>query len=263
MNTKAVTDNKEKQKSKKKKDPLEITIKKLAKLQFGDQDLTGEDIEAYVDALAGAKKAMAAIEKTVDEAEEILRAAMRRQWCEHFTKTGHMPELRRSIGSTGSCKVVQQKMAKVTIDKVKDLLENYNIDLKAHAEKNTYTIRMGNASKQATEQIIGSLKIILGEDYDDIVSEYLSVGEKFFVSYDDILKKSLGEDEVLVDKMLSVLRVLKPTIQFSEWNSDLDEGSGFDMAYEFAQISAQRKQAAKIAKAKAKKKKKTKTKKKA
>ena len=44
--------------------------------------------------------------------------------------------------------------------------------------------------------------------------------------------------------MLSVLRVLGPTVQFSKFETDLPEAAGYDLALEYAKISAQRNRAA-------------------
>jgi hypothetical protein len=124
--------------------------------------------------------------------------------------------------------------------------------LKPYSEKKTYTIRLGNTPTRDVDKIIASLKFILEEGYDEVVSEHISVGNKFFSKYDDIIKKSLGDGESLAEKMLSVLLVLKPTVQFTDWRSDLPEAGGFDLAYEFSQISAKRKSVASAARAEAK-----------
>jgi len=246
-----VTDNKEKEKAKKKKDSLEIHLANLKKMRVQDTELSGADIAAHADALAGAKVALKAIEGTIKEAEMILKSAMLRQYCQHYAQTGRAPDLRRSIGKMGSCQVIQQQTAKVTADKATELGAQ-GIDLEAHKEKNSYTIRMGAASKEATKEIIASLKEILGDDYDGVVSEYVHVGSGFFGQFDDIVKQALGPDERLDEKMLAVLRVLNPTVQLKDFESDLSELQGFDLAYEFAQISAGKKKAAKKAEKEAK-----------
>jgi len=251
MNQKPITDNKEKAKSKKKKEALEIALEKLEKLQIDDQELSGKDIATYGDILAGAKKAVAAIEIIIEEAETVIKSAMLRQWCEHFAINGHMPDLRRPRSSMATFKVVQQKVAKVTIEKAESL-KKQGIDLEPYTQKKTYSIRMGSASAEATKKIIESLKKILGDDYEGVVSEYISVGADFFEKYDQIIKESLGEDEELVQKMISILRVLNPTVQMTEYDSDLPEAAGYDLALEFAHISAQRKEAIKQAKREAK-----------
>ena len=245
-NAKPVTDNKEKEKAKKKKDPLEIHLAKLKKIRVEDTELSGADIAAHADALAGAKVALKAIKATIDEAEMILRAVMLRQYCEYFAQSGRPPDLRRSIGKMGSCQVIQQQTAKVTTEKAEELATQ-GIDLEPHKEKNSYTIRMGAASREATKEIVASLKSILGDDYEEVVSEYLHVGPKFFKEFDDIVKQTLGPDERLDEKMLGVLRVLNPTIQLTKFDSDMTEMQGYDLAYEFAQISAGKKKAAKEA----------------
>lgn len=251
MNAKPVTNNTEKAKAKKKKDSLEIKLAKLAKLQVAGVELTGEDIAAHVDALAGAKVALKAIKSTIDEAETILKAAMLRQYCEHYSSTGRPPDLRRTVGKMGSCKVVQQKTAKVTVEQAMEL-KKQGVDIEPHKKKNSYTIRLGAASGEATKDIIGSLQSILGGDFDSVVSTYVHVGSDFFQKFDSIVKETLGPDERLDEKMLSVLRVLKPTIQLSDFDSDMTEQQGYDLAYEFAQISASKEKAAKEAEKKAK-----------
>ena len=245
-NAKPVTNNQEKAKAKKKKDPLEIHLAKLKKLRVEDTELSGADIAAHADALAGAKVALRAIEGTIKEAETMLKAAMLRQYCEHYATTGRAPDLRRGIGKMGSFQVIQQQTAKVTTDKAEELAAQ-GVDLEAHKEKNSYTIRMGKASKEATKKIVSALQEILGADFDDVVSEYVHVGENFFKGFDDIVKQALGPDERLDEKMLSVIRVLNPTIQFTKFDSDMSELQGYDLAFEFAQISAQKKKAAKAA----------------
>lgn len=92
----------------------------------------------------------------------------------------------------------------------------------------------------------------LGEDYDSVVSEYVSVGEKFFDDFDNIVRGSLGPDQKLDEKMLSVLRILNPTISFRGFSTDLREASGYDLALTFAKQSAERKKAAKEAARRAK-----------
>lgn len=245
-NSKPVTNNEEKAKAKKKKDALEIQLDKLAKLRVEDTELSGADIAAYADALAGAKVAIDAIQQTIDEAETILKSAMLRQYCSHYAQTGRPPDLRRSVGRMGSFKVVQQQTAKVTTDKAEEL-KLQGVDLEQHADRHSYSIRMGKASKKDTKKIVDALREILGDDFSAVVSEYVHVGKDFFAEFDDIIKGALGPDEKLDEKMLAVLRVLNPTIQFSEFSSDLDEARGYDLALEFAHISAKKKQTAKEA----------------
>jgi hypothetical protein len=246
MNSKAVTDNKEKAKSKKKKEPLQIDLSKLAKLKVDDLELSGADIAAYADTLAGAKVALKAIEKTVEEAETVLKAAMMRQWCEHFATKGHMPDLRQPKGTMATFQCIQQKTAKITVDKAEDIRAK-GVDLTEHKEKVSFSIRMGEASREATKEIIASLRKILGDDFENVVSEYVTVGEGFFENYAEIVRKSLGKDENLNDKMLEILRILKPTIQFTKFSSDMSESSGYDLALEFAHTSAKKKSAHKQA----------------
>jgi len=239
-NAKPVTDNEEKAKAKKKKDALEIHLDKLTKLRVEDVELSGADIAAHADALAAAKVALESIKSTVEEAETILKAAMLRQYCEHYAKKGRAPDLRRSVGRMGSCQVIQQNTAKVTTDKAEEL-KAAGIDLAPHKERTSYTIRMAKISSKDTAKIIEFLKEVLGEDYADHVSEFMHVGKKFFGQFDDVVKQTLGPDEALDEKMLSVLRVLSPTIQLKEFDSDLSPSRGFDLAHEFAQISAKKK----------------------
>ncbi|MHC4432490.1 MAG: hypothetical protein ACYTBS_11685 [Planctomycetota bacterium] len=246
MNSKPVTDNKEKAKSKKKKDPLSIQLERLDNLRYGKMDLSGEDLAAYADALAGATVALKAIEKTVSEAKDILKAAMLRQYCEHYAKTGRPPELRQPVSRMGTFQVIQQNTAKVTTAKVEEL-KGQGIDLELMKEKSSYTVRMGNASKEEQKKIISSLKRILGDGYEDVVSEHVHVGDTFFGKFDEVVKSSLGPDEQLDEKMLSVIRVLNPTVQFTKFKTDLPEATGYDLAFEFAQVSAQKKKAAESA----------------
>ncbi len=245
-NSKPVTDNKEKAKSKKKKEAIPIDLSALSSLKVDDLELSGADLAVYADALAGAKVALKAIEKIVEESEMVLKAAMMRQWCEHFATKGHMPDLRQPKGTMATFQCIQQKTAKVTGDKADDIKKK-GVDLGKHKEKISFTIRMGNASREATKKIIASMKKILGEDFEDVVSEYVTVGESFFENFDDIIRKSLGEDENLNDKMLQILRILKPTIQFSKFESDMSESAGYDLALEFSNTSAEKKKAHKQA----------------
>lgn len=235
MDTKPITDNAEKAKSKKKKDPIEVRLDRIRNLQVDGADLSGEDIASYADALAGAKVAMQAIERSIEEAETILRAAMLRDYCEQYSLSGQAPDLRRCVGKMGSFQVVQQQNAKITPDNAKKLTAS-GIDIQP--QRTSYTIRLGAASKEATKEIICALRTILGDDYDDVVSEHYHVDKKFFDNLLDIVKRSLLPGERLDEKMLFVLRILNPTVQFREWKSDLAGPAGFDLAYEFAQISA-------------------------
>lgn len=245
-NAKPVTDNTEKAKSKKKKDPLEIHLAKLKKLRVENMELSGADIAAHADALAGAKVALKAIEGTIKEAETFLKSAMLRQYCDHCAATGRPPDLRRGIGKMGSFQVIQQQNAKVTSAKASELAAQ-GVDLEDHKERTSYTIRMGAASKEATKSIIAALREILGDDYDDVVSEYVHVGENFFKDFAGVVRQALGPNERLDEKMLSVLRVLNPTIQFTKFDTDMSELQGYDLAFEFAQVSAKKKKAAKEA----------------
>ncbi len=245
-NAKPVTNNEEKAKGKKKKDALEIHLDKLSKLRIEDVELSGADIAAHADALAAAKIALESIKSTVDEAEMILKSAMLRQYCQHYATKGRAPDLRRSIGRMGSCQVVQQNTAKVTTDKAEEL-RGQGIDLSPHRERTSYTIRMAKISTKDTAKIIAYLKEVLGEDYTNHVSEFVHVGKKFFGQFDDMCKQALGPDEALDEKMLSVLRVLSPTIQLSNFDCDLSPSRGFDLAFEFSQISARKKAAHKEA----------------
>jgi hypothetical protein len=242
-NSKAVINNVEKAKSKKKKDPLKVHLDALEKLRFGNVYLSGDDLAAYADALAGATVAIKAIESTVKESKEILKAAMLRQYCQHYSKTGRAPEVRQSVSKMGTFQVVQQNCAKVTTETASEL-KAQGIDLESMKEKSSYTIRMGSASKEEQKKIIASMRDILGEGYDDVVSESVHVGAKFFADFDGIVKRALGPDESLDEKMLSVLRVLNPTVQFKDFKTDLPEEAGYDLALEYAKISAQRTKAA-------------------
>lgn len=245
-NSKPITNNKEKAKAKKKKDPLKLNLAKLEKLRYEDEVLSGSDLAAYGDALAGAKAALNAIKKTIENAEGIFRAATMRHYCQYYAQTGRAPDMRMFESKLGSFFAVQQNTAKVTSDKAEEL-KGQGVDLERFKTRNSYTIRMAKASKSATKEIIGSLKGILGEDFQDVVSEYVHVDEEFFENFDDIVKQSLGPGQRLDEKMLEVLRVLSPTIQFREFSTDLKEQAGYDLALEFAHVSAERKKAAKEA----------------
>jgi len=250
-NSKPFTNNKEKAKAKKKKDPLKVNLSKLAKLRYEEETLSGNDLAAYADALAGAKVALNAIKRTIDDAEAIIKAAVLRQYCEHYAQTGHPPDLRLIESKLGSFQAVQQKNAKVTVEKANEL-KGQGINLEQYKAKNSYTIRMAKASKSATKEIIEMMKGVLGDDFEDVVSEYVHVDEEFFDNFDDIVKQGLGPGQRLDEKMLSVLRILNPTIQFREFSTDLKEQSGYDLALEFARVSAERKKAAREAAKRAK-----------
>jgi len=252
-NSKPVVNNKEKRKSRKKRDPLLVHLNKLDNLLYGDLELTGDDLSAYADALAGGMKAVKAIEDTIEEAKGILKAAMLRQYCDHYTTSGRAPDLRSPVASMSRLKCTQQNTAKVTTDKAGEL-KKQGIDLDEYKDKTSYTIRMGNASAEESKKIVAAMKEILGEGFEDVVSEYVHVGGKFFGSFDDIVKGALGPDEKLNEKMLQVLRVLSPTVSFSLQETDLDESSGFDLAHEYSKISAERQKAAERAKLESEKK---------
>ncbi len=251
-NTKPVTDNKEKAKSRKKRDPLEIKLKDFATLKYGDEEFTGKDLAAHADALAAAKAAQAEIKATVDDAEKVLRAAMLRHYCEFYAQTGHAPDMRKTFSTTGKFHTVQQSVATVDAERVKTLKDSHGVNLKRWIDGRKYTISLGNASKETVKQIIKYLKSTLGDDYKDVVTEKMTVGEKFFENFDDIVKRSLGDGERLDEKMHEVARILKPTIQFSKFETDLEPQGAFDLAHAFAKISANKAALAKAAKKEAK-----------
>lgn len=251
-NAKPVTDNKEKAKSRKKRDPLEIKLKDFDTLKFGDEVFTGADLAAQADALAAAKSAQAAIDATVKDAEAVLRAAMLRHYCKYYAQTGRAPEMRKTFSTTGKFHTVQQAVATVDAARVKTLKDSHGVNLKRWIDGRKYTISLGNASKETVKQIIKYLKSTLGDDYKDVVTEKMTVGEKFFESFDDIVKRSLGDGERLDEKMHEVMRILKPTIQFSKFETDLEPQASFDLAHAFAKISADKAALALAAKKEAK-----------
>ncbi len=251
-NAKPVTDNKEKAKSRKQRDPLEIKLKDFDTLKYGDEEFTGKDLADHADALAAAKAAEKAIKATVVDAEKVLRAAMLKHYCKYYAQTGRAPDMRKTFSSTGKFHCVQQSVATVDAEKVKTLKDSHGVNLKRWIDGRKYTISLGNASKETTKQIIKNLKDTLGDDYKDVVSEKMTVGEKFFDKFDDIVKMSLGDGERLDEKMLEVIRILKPTIQFSQFETDLEDHASFDLAHEFAMISANKAELIKAAKKEAK-----------
>jgi len=245
--SKPIVDNKEKAKSRKKREPLDVHLATLDTLKYGDETLTGEDLAAHADALAAAKAAMGAIKATIEDADKVLRAAMRKHYCSVYAQTGHAPPMRRTFSKMSKFQCVQQSVANINEKKAATLKNSHGIDIDNHINGRTYTVSLGNASKEKTKEIVSYLKETLGDDYPDVVSEKMTVGEEFFSSFDSIVKKSLGDGERLDDKMLEVLRILSPTIQFSTFETDLEDQASFDLAHEFARISAKKTEAAKAA----------------
>jgi len=241
--TKAVTDNKEKAASRKKKDPLKVHLDKLDSLSFEDMNLTGGDISAYGDALSGGTRAVKSIKSAIDEAKGIITSAMYRHYCEHYAATGKPPEVRQSVSRTSTFQVVQYSVAEVTTETARKLNEFQGIDLDKFGADRSYKVKLGNVDKGKRDRVLASMKDILGEEYSSVVSEKVAVGEKFFDNFSDIVKSSLSVDERLDHKMLEVLRILSPTVQFRDFVTDLPEDVGFELALEYARISSKRKEA--------------------
>ncbi len=246
-NAKPVTDNEEKAKSKMKKDALEVQLAALSELQVGDDTHSGKDLSDLADALAGAKVAQKAINGMIEEAEVAIKSAMLRQYCDHFAAKGHPPDIRHCVGAMGSFKAVQHKTAKITASKAESL-KDQGIDLLAHKEAVSYSIRWAALTERDTNLLIAFLKDkVLKERYGSVVTENIHVGEKFFGKLDKIVKETLGENENLDEKMLAVMRVISPTIVLSGYESDLDEAEGYDLARSFSRVMGDRRKAIKDA----------------
>lgn len=245
VNAKPLIDNSKRSRSKKKKEAIDILLCQLSTIQVDDREFSGEDLSAYADALAGAKAAQKDLGRVIGEAEDILRAAMLRQYADHYTRSGKPPDLRRSIGRTGSFNVIQQQNSKLSTDRVRELA-SVGVDA-APYKKIKYSINLGKASEEATKTVIGLLRQSLGNDYQSIVAEETVLDSSFFEKMLDIVRASLATGERLDEKMLFVLRVLNPTIQFKEFETDLSSPQGFELAYEFSMISGNKELAGKRA----------------
>lgn len=234
-NAKPLTDNSKRSRSKKKKEPIDILLDQLDSIQVDDQELSGEDLSAYADALAGAKAAQKDLSRAIEEAEAALKAAMLRQYADYYTRVGRPPDLRRSVGKTGSFNVVQQQKVSLSPERLEALI-SAGVDVSPY-RKIKHSINLGKASKETAKRIVDLLRLALGDDYPSIVSEEAVLDDDFFESLLDVVRSSLAGGERLDEKMLSVLRILNPTIQFKEFKTDLSSPQGFDLAYEFSMIS--------------------------
>lgn len=250
VNEKLKVDNKAKEKSKKKKDPQEVKILDLKTtiegVEFGGKQISGE-----ADSLAAAKKIEKIVKKVIKNAEGVVKPAFLRQWCEHTHNRGAPPDMRRAVSEMSAFKVVQQTPTKVTRKKV-DEAKKKGVDLISHSSKKNYNISLGNASSEQRKAILANMKQVLGEDYDNVVSEEWILDEVFFDSFQEIVRKTLTDDEDLLEKMVSILATIAPTIQFSDFETDLPDKDAFGLASEAfridAELEAAQKEAAKAAK---------------
>src|SRR5690606_14914762 len=240
-NSKPIIDNSRRVSSKKKKQPIDIHLDELKSIRIDDTDLSGKDIAAHADALAGAKIAQQAIGSAIEEAEVVLRAAMMKQYCDHYLSTGSQPDIRRGIGKLCSFNVVQQQNARLTPQKIEELSSiNFECD---HYQKSAYSINLSKLPAETVEKILASVMEIAGDDFHKIVSETVVLGREFFNNLIDLARSSLRPGERLDEKLLHVMRIINPTIQFKDFGSDLHPAYGFELAYEFSQISANKQKA--------------------
>ncbi len=234
-------DNTEATKSKKKKDKLEVSVKKAKDFTFGKVTYTGEDLVAHADAVAGAKKAVGAIKKSTEKSEEILKAYLYRNWCEEFALNGHAPDMREMIGKVGRMDVSQYTSADVPSEKAK-ALKKMNLDIEAYSRQTRYKIRMGNVPKPMVDAMLEAIRDTLGDEmYENVVTKFFTLEEDFFSNFREIVQGSLADSENLSQKMETAINIVKPTIQFLKPSSELSETEGYDLALEFSEIAKREK----------------------
>lgn len=243
-------DNEAKEKSKKKKDALEIHLKDLETI-IGGVRFGGDEISGEADALASAKKIKAIAEKVIGSSEPIVKAAMLRQWCSHVHEMGEPPDIRRAVSKISNFKVVQQTPVKVTEEKVSAAAAK-GLALEKYSEGKVYDVSLGNASSEQRNEILCRMREILGDDYENVVSERLVVGKEFFDNYQENVRKTLSGGEELLDKMITLLAIISPTIQFSDFVTDLPDDSAYEFTAECYRIDAQKEEAHRVALAEAK-----------
>jgi len=234
-------DNTERVKSKKQKEKLEVDVGKEVEFKYGKDSYTGEDLAALADAVAGAKKAIKAIEKANKDNEEILKAYMYHNWCQEFALNGRAPDMRELIGGASHMDVSQYMSAKVPSGKAETLKE-MNLDIEQYSSQTKFEVRMGNVPKPMIEDMLDAIKGALGDEmYENVVSKFFAVEEDFFINFQEIVQRSLSKNENLSEKMEVALNIVKPTIQFLKPTSDLNETESYDLAFEFAEIAKRNK----------------------
>lgn len=239
--SKSNIDNTEAVKSKKKKEKLEVTVKKAKDFTFGKVTYTGGDLVAHADAVAGAKKAIGAIKKSTEESEKILKGYLYRNWCEEFALNGRAPDMREMIGKVGRMDVSQYTSAKVPSTKAETLKE-MNLDIEQYSRQTKYEIRMGNVPKPMIGAMLEAIRDTLGDEmYENVVSKFFTLEEDFFSNFREIVQGSLAENENLSEKMETAINLVKPTIQFLNPSSELSETEGYDLAFEFSEIAKREK----------------------
>lgn len=229
-------DNTEKVKAKKKKEKLEVELGEILEFTVDDNRMTGADLAARADALAAAKIAAKALDKTIKEGEEILRALMYQHWCHEVALNGRPPDMRQIVGATSRFDVSQYTKATVTDKKTKSLKE-IGIDVAAYAKDTKYTVRMGSVPKPMIEPLFNAMREVLGDElFNKVVSVSHVVEKDFFDNMRQIVQDSLSGIEKLTPKMETVIGAVKPTIQFLKFETDLQPPDAFDFAYQYACI---------------------------
>lgn len=234
MNT--TIDNTEKVKAKKKKEKLEVEMKEILEFTIGGERLTGDDLAARADALAAARVAIATLEKSAKDSEEILKSLMYQHWCHEVALNGRAPDMRQIVGATSRFDVSQYTKAKVAAKPSKALKE-IGVDVAKYSKSTSYTVRMGSVPKPMIEPLLAAMKKVLGNEmFDKVVSVSHGLEGDFFDNMREIVQGSLSGTEKLSDKMETVLATVKPTIQFLKFETDLPAPDAFDLAYQFACI---------------------------
>lgn len=235
MNTGNI-DNSEKVKAKKKKEKQEVELKEIMEFTVDDLRMTGADLAARADALAAAKIAHKALDKTIKEGEEILKALMYQHWCHETALNGRPPDMRQIVGATARFDVSQYTKADVTAKKTAALKE-IGVDVAAYAKGTKYTVRMGSVPNPMIEPLLDAMREALGDElYDKVVSVSYKVEADFFDNMRTIVQDSLNGTEKLTPKMEVVMGTVKPTIQFLKFDTDLRPPDAFDFAYQYACI---------------------------
>jgi hypothetical protein len=229
-------DNTEKKKAKKQKEKLEVELGKILEFTIDGERMTGADLVARADALAAAKIASKALDKTIKEGEEILKAFMYQHWCHEVALNGRAPDMRQIVGAMSRFDVSQYTKADVTDSKTKSLKE-IGVDVAAYSKSTKHTVRMGNVPTPMVSSLLDAMKGALGDElYDKVVSVSHKVEDDFFENMRNIVQDSLSGVEKLTPKMELVMSTVKPTIQFLRFDTDLQPPEAFDFAYQYACI---------------------------
>jgi hypothetical protein len=220
-------DNEQARKSKKKQTKLEVT--------FDEND----DLHQQVEVLSSGRKAFKFVKKVMDAAEYAVRSYAYHDWAKRFLETGRAPEIREFQSKATTVDVTQQNKAKLSPKKLA-ALDGMGVDVSEYVENVQTQIDMKAAADRGiTDIILEALdEALSADDFEAVISQSSTLGPKFFADLPDIAKKSLRHEETVLGKMEKVLGILRPVVQFLRPQSDLSEVEAYELAHEFAHISA-------------------------